>query len=763
MSQGGFDGGVTAASSSNRSTVIRALSAFLLLWSVATILLVEYLPDAADPSSSSAYMSAPMHSSLLGRVTGWRFWERGGNAETSGGEDISPLSFADVRQRRIRRALKVLDDRDRKAEKGEVGVGKPAASDAARPLSVTSASRALDDRILRLALEGESFGGVHSPGRVVIESCFRYNELIDGPGTVLVDLDGRCNPESIRSPRGGTLVAFNPLGEEREWCGKTLPKYSLAFFEGEDLAPCIDDWRDGASFPPASMGGDKSIEVKFQYGEKRERQCDVPCYYRGWVSSIGIVGDFTVRGTNWKITYSMEGAHYYPDVKIGEKDYLSNHFYTTTSFKSEVPIPYFSFEEYNIKSPPTIYHEAIKGASFIANNCNSDSKREKWVKELSKYIRVDSLSNCMHNADPPNGLDMSDKKKVMRQYLFHLAFENGVEDDYITEKIWGALESGTVPVYLGAPNIMEHVPRGSTINALDFSSPKELAEHLYAVIKDKSLYDNYHEWRNHAYDDVFLRKYNFTHVHSECRLCRWAYAKKFGYPWDHESQRIVEPYQSRSLCTSDHSGLAVNPFLEWWTGEKEVGPEKFGEHDGCGEYQKHKLLTYQNFTIHRTIEAHDNFIDLSMKVVNNDRTLAAPVYLKLSMGSHLQNGNVYTTSSGYGKAINRHVRWTGEAKLCKTGGTYVSIQDGVTRFTALSDWPTQMFSPQEGTVLILVHGGANPFAPKELSWKRLRIMLEDRDTLHKNIDDYMPSTFCRSAAKEFFQPLEFFYSGSTRE
>lgn len=355
---------------------------------------------------------------------------------------------------------------------------------------------------------------------------------------------------------------------------------------------------------------------------------------------------------------------------------------------------------------------------------------------------------------------MEDKKKVMRQYLFHLAFENSVEKDYITEKVWGALESGTVPVYFGAANIKEHVPRGSVINALDFSTPKELAEHLYKVSKDQTLYEKYHEWRKHDYDEAFVNKYNFTRVHSECRVCRWAFAKKFGYAWDHDSQRIVKPHLPRAICT-DKTGSAISPFLELWTGEGDMESDiqrSLTRRERCDTFQRHKELTYQNFTILRTVVAHDNVIDMTMKLSNKDRLAAAPTFLRLSLGSDLQNGDVYTTSSGYGKAIKQHRRWTGEATHCKTGGTYVSIQDGTTRFTVLTDWPTQMFSTREGTVQLLVHGGASQFTPNEVSWKRVRIILEDRDTLHNSNDDYMPSIFCRVAAKEFFRPLEFFYS-----
>ena len=37
----------------------------------------------------------------------------------------------------------------------------------------------------------------------------------------------------------------------------------------------------------------------------------------------------------------------------------------------------------------------------------------------------------------------------MAKFKFHLAFENSKTDDYITEKYFQCIETGTVPVYIG--------------------------------------------------------------------------------------------------------------------------------------------------------------------------------------------------------------------------------------------------------------------------------------------------------------------------
>jgi hypothetical protein len=117
-----------------------------------------------------------------------------------------------------------------------------------------------------------------------------------------------------------------------------------------------------------------------------------------------------------------EGGTYYPKAKVKPNAYQNDQFYATTSFKSEIPMPYFSWAEYKISNPAVEFDKAIKGASFLANNCNSKSDRESLVKALLQtQLRIDALSGCFHNAEPPPGMDLSNSTQVQQHYLFYFA------------------------------------------------------------------------------------------------------------------------------------------------------------------------------------------------------------------------------------------------------------------------------------------------------------------------------------------------------
>jgi hypothetical protein len=66
------------------------------------------------------------------------------------------------------------------------------------------------------------------------------------------------------------------------------------------------------------------------------------------------------------------------------------------------------------------------------------------------------------------------KVKTMQQYKFAICFENASYPGYITEKIFDCFFAGCVPIYLGAPNILEYIPKNTFIDFRDFTNYKEL-------------------------------------------------------------------------------------------------------------------------------------------------------------------------------------------------------------------------------------------------------------------------------------------------
>lgn len=68
---------------------------------------------------------------------------------------------------------------------------------------------------------------------------------------------------------------------------------------------------------------------------------------------------------------------------------------------------------------------------------------------------------------------------IMEKYKFSICYENAKNiPGYITEKIFDSFFAGCVPVYWGANNITDYIPRKCFIDKRDFGSYEELYDHI---------------------------------------------------------------------------------------------------------------------------------------------------------------------------------------------------------------------------------------------------------------------------------------------
>ena len=104
---------------------------------------------------------------------------------------------------------------------------------------------------------------------------------------------------------------------------------------------------------------------------------------------------------------------------------------------------------------------ALFGSNWDDATRFESSKRDKMVEIIEKL--------------KPSFVD--DKILTLSQYKYAICFENIAFNGYVTEKIIHCFLAGVIPIYLGAPNITDFVPKNCFIDLRDFSSLDEL--HLF--------------------------------------------------------------------------------------------------------------------------------------------------------------------------------------------------------------------------------------------------------------------------------------------
>ena len=154
-------------------------------------------------------------------------------------------------------------------------------------------------------------------------------------------------------------------------------------------------------------------------------------------------------------------------------------------------------------------------AAFVSNCVGW---RLEYLRELRRHVRLDSFGGCAHNNDtcPKRGKHKCDKVVMAGAYAFVFAFENTEESHYVTEKVYTGLRAGAVPIYKGAPEILQHVPgAASIIQADDFGGAAALGRHLQALLADEAAYAKRLEWDLAA----FAASEAVAQCPWQCRVC----------------------------------------------------------------------------------------------------------------------------------------------------------------------------------------------------------------------------------------------------
>lgn len=138
----------------------------------------------------------------------------------------------------------------------------------------------------------------------------------------------------------------------------------------------------------------------------------------------------------------------------------------------------------------------INGSHKPANRKNEQySKRIEVMAELSRIGVVDLYGKGWDRwwsrsaMWPPYWLNRHEiaaiykgscksKFDVLQNYEFCLCFENMAMHGYVTEKIFDCLYAGTIPVYVGAPNILDLIPSEVFVDGRNFQTTQEMWDYV---------------------------------------------------------------------------------------------------------------------------------------------------------------------------------------------------------------------------------------------------------------------------------------------
>ncbi|MGA7671720.1 MAG: glycosyltransferase family 10 [Nitrolancea sp.] len=224
-------------------------------------------------------------------------------------------------------------------------------------------------------------------------------------------------------------------------------------------------------------------------------------------------------GQRW-VAMSMESDVNYPALR--DESFMAWFDLTMTyRLDSDVTSPYLNLAIAEaMTTPPKPKTEPVP-AVYIASNARDHSGRNAYVSELMRYMPVDSYGKCLQNRTFVEDRGQTTKLDTITAYRFTLAFENSISHDYVTEKFFEPLMVGSVPVYLGAPNVADFAPSSHCyIDVHDFAGPEELSERLQQLAGDDDAYNRYLDWKTEPFRTEFLELVERLRVCPMDRLAR---------------------------------------------------------------------------------------------------------------------------------------------------------------------------------------------------------------------------------------------------
>lgn len=230
-------------------------------------------------------------------------------------------------------------------------------------------------------------------------------------------------------------------------------------------------------------------------------------------------------------------------------------FSSTFNRNSNIPFPLLNMISLNNITSKIFFVKTKKKNSFLKeispilylqSNCKTKTMRDEYIRELMKYIPIDSYGQCLNNKMLPIAhkefgykyLERHDFLHFVARYKFVIAIENSVCDDYITEKFWRAIHVGVVPIYFGSLTIRDWLPNEkSAILLEDFPTPKLLIAYIDNLMQDDDLYEQYLEHKTkglirnqYLIKELKMRPYqsDFELVKAklECLLCEQLYKSR---------------------------------------------------------------------------------------------------------------------------------------------------------------------------------------------------------------------------------------------
>jgi len=256
-----------------------------------------------------------------------------------------------------------------------------------------------------------------------------------------------------------------------------------------------------------------NLHEKWSKGE-----CPVPCEITSDPSRASEADGIVIHGRDAKVAPPVKSVPWILQIQenpvytplLNNANFMSK-FNLLKSYRldSDFPNPTVLLPKL---TPPIPFKN--KSGLVMAAFSNCERVRTEYMRQLMKFVQVDSYGSCLHNKNGltrryrnQNGKDFRDiKSDLARQYKFTLVFFNQDCDYFVDAQLHHAWNAGSVPVVMATDKLDEFLPgpylNHSVIKVRNFETPQLLADYLKYLSNNEAEYNKYLEWKWKGYGDI---------------------------------------------------------------------------------------------------------------------------------------------------------------------------------------------------------------------------------------------------------------------
>lgn len=206
-----------------------------------------------------------------------------------------------------------------------------------------------------------------------------------------------------------------------------------------------------------------------------------------------------IRPQNWR----LKNHKLFKYIFTWNDDFVDNKKYFKFNFTGPNSVPFKSFSE------KKRFCTLVSGNKYVSHPLELYSKRMEAIRWFEKFHledfefygvnwgrhafrfriqlinkvlnRITPITKCLADNWPSYRGPVKDKLQLLSNFKFSICYENAHSiTGYVTEKIFDSLAAGCIPIYWGAPNISDFIPKECYVDKRGFNS----YEQLYAYLSD---------------------------------------------------------------------------------------------------------------------------------------------------------------------------------------------------------------------------------------------------------------------------------------